>query len=268
MPSPFPGMDPFIESPRFWSGFHSGLAYLIMSHLNPSIQPVYYANTTMSVTYDVVEISTGQRNNPQVVFPDAAVWKKEPVSGGVASPVAVITPAPVESVIAYEVPLQLYRVEIRVTETDELVTIIEILSPVNKRRGHEAYSDYLRKRRDMVRAGINLLEIDLLRAGTRPPLEQPIPRAPYYVTLSRRNRRPRVEVWPIQLRDRLPVLPVPLLEPDPDVPLDLGALVQTIYNNGPYAAAIDYNDPLPPPLNNEENQFVQDCLQQAGLIKE
>lgn len=68
--------------------------------------------------------------------------------------------------------------------------------------------------------------------------------------------------------DRLPVLPVPLLEPDPDVPLDLGTLVQTIYDNGPYAAAIDYHNPLPPPLTGEESQFVRDCLQQFDLIKE
>ena len=268
MTSPFPGMDPFIESPRFWSGFHSGLAYVIMSHLNQSIQPIYYANTTMSVTYDVVEISTGRHDDPQIVYPDVAVWERGLARVDIAPTVATITPAPVESTIAYEVPVRLYSVEIRVVETDELVTAIEILSPVNKRRGHTAYSDYLRKRRDLVRAGVNLLEIDLLRAGTRPPLMKPVPRAPYYVTLSRRTRRPRVEVWPMQLADHLPVLPVPLLEPDPDVPLDMGTLVQTIYDSGPYAAAINYHDPLPPPLTDEESQFVQQCLQQAGLVKE
>lgn len=48
----------------------------------------------------------------------------------------------------------------------------------------------------------------------------------------------------------------------------VGTLVQTIYDKVPYAAALDYHDPLPPLLTDEESQFVQDCLQQSGLIKE
>lgn len=268
MTSPFPGMNPFFELPRFWSSFHNSLADAIMSYLNQKLLPDYYAQTTPAVTYDVIEISTGQRNDSHLFYPDVSVWETPTKSTARDEVALTITPPLAESVMPYEVELRFFNVEIRITETDELVTVVEILSPVNKRSNHEAYQDYLRKRRDLVRAGVNLLEIDLLRAGTRPPLMRPVPRAPYYVTLSRRNRRPRVEVWPIQLADRLPVLPVPLVEPDPDVPLDLGLLVQTIYNNGPYAAAISYHDPLPPPLTDEETQFVQDCLQQANLMKE
>jgi len=48
----------------------------------------------------------------------------------------------------------------------------------------------------------------------------------------------------MQLADRLPVLPVPLLEPDPDVPLDLGAVVASVYERGAYASQIDYSSPL------------------------
>lgn len=265
MVSPFPGMDPFIESPQFWAGFHNGLANVIMGYLNQRIMPGYYAQTIPAVTYDVIEINTGLLDSSHVFFPDVSIWESSSLVETTAKSTLTITPPTAESVMPYEVELHYFNVEIRYVETDELVTVIEILTPVSKRAGHEAHEDYLRKRRDLVRAGVNLLEIDLLRAGTRPPLIKPVPRAPYYVTLSRRNRRPRVEVWPIQLQDHLPVLPVPLVEPDPDVPLDLGTLVQTIYNNGPYAAAINYRDPLPSPLTDEETQFVQECLQQAGL---
>ncbi len=66
--------------------------------------------------------------------------------------------------------------------------------------------------------------------------------------LSRAERRPTVEVWPIQLTDRLPVLPVPLLEPDPDVPCDLGVAIASVYERGAYASQIDYGQPPPPPL--------------------
>lgn len=126
-----------------------------------------------------------------------------------------------------------------------LVTSIEILSPVNKRPSHEAYHEYRRKRRELLRSEMHLIEIALLRGGERPPLEQPVPSAPYYVTLSRVNRRPYVEVWPMQLWERLPALPTPLIEPDPDVPLDLGAVVAAVYERGAYARLIDYHCPPP-----------------------
>jgi hypothetical protein len=142
--------------------------------------------------------------------------------------------------------------------------VIEILSPVNKRPGHEAAQEYQRKRRDILRSSIHLLEIDLLRAGVRPPLERPVPLAPYYVVLSRTTRRPTVEVWPIQLADRLPVLPVPLLEPDPDAVLALGALVASVYERGAYAAEIDYRQPASGPFSDSEVAWIDELLHEAG----
>jgi hypothetical protein len=133
-----------------------------------------------------------------------------------------------------------------IDRTLRLVTAIEVLSPVSKRPSHEAYQDYLRQRRQLLRSETHLIEIDLLRGGERPPLERFVPPAPYYVTLSRAPRRPVVEVWPVRLWERLPVLPVPLLEPDPDVALDLGTVVAAVYERGAYARLIDYH--LPPPL--------------------
>ena len=91
-----------------------------------------------------------------------------------------------------------------------------------------------------------MIEIDLLRGGERPPLAGPVPSAPYYVTLSRAPRRPVVDVWPIQLWEKLPAMPVPLLDPDPDVPLDLGTVVAAVYERGAYARLIDYRLPLLP----------------------
>jgi hypothetical protein len=174
-----------------------------------------------------------------------------------------ITPAPVESAVLHEVPLRLHHVEIRAAGTKELVTIIEILSPVNKQPRHKAFREYLRKRRNLLRSTTHLMEIDLLRAGSRRPLEIPVPYAPYYVTLARSNRRPKVEVWPIQLADSLPVLPVPLLEPDPDVPLDLAQAVHAAYEHGAYEADIDYGCPPEPPLTSRETAWLDALLRQA-----
>ena len=143
----------------------------------------------------------------------------------------------------------------------QLVTVIEILSPSNKRAGHEDCVEYRRKRRDLLRSSTHLMEIDLLRGGERPPLAEPVPSAAYYVVLSREIRRPTVEVWPIQLASPLPVVPVPLLEPDPDVPMDLGAAVASVYERGAYERTIDYQSPPPPPaLSVEEAAWVEQLL--------
>jgi hypothetical protein len=105
------------------------------------------------------------------------------------------------------------------------------------------------------------MEIDLLRAGERSPLETSLPPASYYVTLARIEHRPYVDVWPMQLTGRLPVLPVPLSTPDPDVPLDLGAVVQAVYERGGYATRIDYRQPVPPPpLEPEQQAWVEHLL--------
>ena len=259
MSSPFPGMDPYIETPELWSDFHNNLASEMQAHLNRLIQPHYFARLTPYVTYEVVEV--GQVHG---VRPDVGVWQLQTVPGEAQASTATIAPAPVESLVTLEIPLRLHRIEIRATTSQQLVTVVEILSPVNKRHSHDAYLAYQRQRRDILRSEVHLLEIDLLRGGERPPLARPVPAAPYYVVLSRANRRPTVEVWPIQLADRLPVLPVPLLEPDPDVPLDLGAAVASVYERGAYASQIDYQQSQPPPaLSKPEADWLRTLLHQT-----
>lgn len=245
-------MDPYIEDPEVWSDFHGGLAEEISASLNQFNQPRYVARMTPRVTYELVEIAENRGTRPDVGIRRQT---ETPVPGIAAA--RVITPPAAFSTVAIELPLRLFSVEIREVGTLRLVTAIEILSPVNKRPGHEAFDEYNRKRRELFRSAANLIEIDLLRAGTRPPLERAVPDAPYYVTLSRESERPRVDVWPIQLQDHLPVLPVPLLEPDPDAILGLGAVVARVYERGGYGTLIDYRaDPPPPKLAASEVEFV------------
>jgi len=260
MPSPFPGMDPYIETPRIWSDFHNDLAGEIRAELNRRIRPAYYAGLIPYVTYETIEVT---QKKTQGIRPDVGIWKttSAPVAMSTAQ---VIDPAPVESVVSLEIPLELLSVEIRTADDDLLVTSLEILSPVNKQRGHDAHIDYLRKRRELLRSAAHVIEIDLLRAGLRPPLDQPVPLADYYVMLSRATHRPNVSVWPIPLAARLPVIPIPLLEPDPDVALDLGAIVASVYERGGYDARIDYRQPVPPPaLSAIEASWVEARLAPA-----
>lgn len=258
MPSPFPGMDPYLENPTIWEDFHMSLAAEIRDQLAQAIRPRYIAALVPSVTYDEVIIE-----QKQLVKPDVSIFQvaPSPLQGvGVA-----IAPAPLIGEMALEFPLKLYSLEIRETATGLLVTAIEILSPVNKRPSHEAFETYRRKRRDFIRAGVHLLELDLLRGGQRVPLLTPLPESAYFVFLTRGGNT-RVEIWPLSFQDPIPVLPVPLLEPDPDTPLDLGQAIQNIYDRAAYDLRLDYRQPPPkPPLTSTEAAWLEERLKTMNV---
>src|SRR5438874_7071988 len=136
-----------------------------------------------------------------------------------------MAPAPLTVTAAMEVPTRYARVEIRTVDDEALVTAIELLSPVNKRPGVDGADSYERKRQEVFRSEAHLLEIDLLRGGRRPQLLTPLPEAPYFIFLSRAERRPQIEIWPLTLRDPIVPVPVPLRHPDPDVVLDVGRAI-------------------------------------------
>lgn len=240
MPSPFPGMDPYLEAPDIWEDFHQNLATEIQRQLAPRLRPRYFAALIPRVTYEEVLIE-----KIRGVKPDVSIYKasQRPLQGGGVG----IASAPVTGRVTLDLPVKDYTVEIREASTKLLVTAIEILSPVNKRRGHEAFDAYRKKRRDLLRTSTHLLEIDLLHSGERPPLETPLPGAPYFVLLHRDEDRPNVGIWPLRVQEPIPVVPVPLLQPDPDVPLDLGVAIHTIYDESAYDMRIVYTQPPPKP---------------------
>ncbi len=255
MPSPFPGMDPYIEAAHIWEDFHTNLAIEIQRQLAPGLRPRYFAAVIPTVTYDEVLVEKTHK-----IKPDVSIWQADEQPWG--GETVAIAPAPVLGYVTLEEPIKMHSVEIREAATGLLVTAIEILSPVNKRPSHEAFEDYRRKRRDLLRSSAHLMEIDLLRAGHRPPLVTPLPEAPYFVFLHRGDNRPKVEIWPLRIQEAIPVLPVPLLYPDPDVPLDLGRAIQTIYEVAAYDMRLDYYEPPPKPdLALEDAEWVAARLQ-------
>jgi hypothetical protein len=219
----------------------------------------------MRYVFDRPVLSILDLSSERVIYPDVQVAELheraartyEPGSAGVAEP-----PVELLSPIPEQVPL--LSVEIRDVAERRLVTIIEILSPVNKRG--EGLRDYVDRRTELLGTRTHLLEVDLLRQGTRIPLVGELPLAAYYVYLSRVQRRPRTQVWPIQLRDRLPTVPAPLLPPDPDVPLDLQAAVKACFDLVGYERLLDYAaPPPPPPLGDDDMAWVAEVLRSAGF---
>lgn len=260
MPSPFPGMDPYLEG-DLWQEFHDRLANQISEQLLPKVGPKYVALLAKRYVLDSPALGVFDAPSPpRVVYPDVHVVTPAQQSGGVATLEAVITPPTAEIPSPMLAPH--LSVEIRDVAERRLVTVIEILSPSNK--VGEGARDYNERRNDLLQTRTHLLEIDLVRTGTRITLMEPVPPAPYYVYLSRTERRPFTLVWAVQLPQRLPTVPVPLLRPDPDVALDVQAALTAAFNLVGYERLIDYTAPPPPPdLSPDESAWLQAQLQAA-----
>ncbi len=260
MPSPFPGMDPYLEG-EMWQEFHDRLANQISTQLMPLLAPKYVALLAKRYVIDrplmgVFGLPTERAFYPDVhvVAPPATRATSMPggTSVAVAEPVVEL-PSPV----AEQVPV--LDVEIRDVAERRLVTLIEILSPVNKRG--EGAREYAERRMELMQTRTHLLEIDLLRQGRRILLLGEPPPTPYYVYLSRVQRRPFTQIWPIPLRESLPTVPVPLLPPDPDVALDLQAAVRACFELVGYERLLDYSIPLSAPkLDDEDAAWVAQTL--------
>ncbi len=256
MPSPFPGMDPYLEG-YLWPDVHHALASEIRRRLSPYLRPRYVARIEIQVVQDETpEAEIG------IMYPDVEVMMARheadlPSAAGGSLATMTMTPARLEIPIA-KPEVRLKSVEIRDAAQNQLVTSIEILSPVNKRE--PGLAAYRQKRDRLHESGVHLLELDLLRRGVRPLQHPRIPTTAYLITLTRAARHV-AQLWPVALADPLPVLPVPLRAPDADVPLDLGAVLRALYDEAAYDLSIDYTQPPPPPpLDETETAWVTTLL--------
>jgi hypothetical protein len=260
MDLPFPSMDPYLEASGFWPDVHHRLMTVVCDQLLTQLQPHYTAVITPYVTFESLEIAPIRLT----AIPDIAILETDfptTSSAGVA-----VAPAPLTVAAAMEVPTRYARLEIRTLGSETLVTAIELLSPVNKRLGTDGADTYERKRQEIFRSTAHLLEIDLLRAGKRPQTATPLPDAPYFIFLSRAERRPLLDVWPLSLRTAIPLVPVPLSQPDPDIVLDLGSALHQTYQNGRYERRLNYRaDPPPPELSRDDSIWLDNHLRQQGL---
>ena len=247
MPSPFPGMNPYFEDSDLWPSVHHSLADALIGQLNPRIGPKYYADVeTRTVIEDIAITLPSMR-------PDAGIFHQLdveflPARGGDARVVA--PEAPLKRVALVEDRVKLHVVQLYVTETNQLVTSIEILSPYNKRQG-EGLDQYRQKRKNILHSAVHFIELDLLRGGQRPGLEvsEPPLDTDYVLLVNRyRPEAARIsEIWTVAISEPLPLLPVPLLAPDPDVVMDLNSALRAVHERAGYEWRLDYRKPLPPP---------------------
>jgi hypothetical protein len=263
MKSPFPGLDPYLEVCGLWEGFHGHLIEAIYQAIATVLPSGYIVDTAVR-SYIVLLESEGKTEHlakPDVAVTEAADRKKpRKKKGGVAVAEAA------ESVRMRAFVAEKFEetfVEIYAEREERiLVTSIEVLSPSNKRRNTEGWQEYERKRQAMLLGRANFVEIDLLRGGDKMPMLDPWPDSPYTLLVCRQVNAPYCRVWPAHFRRRLPVIPVPLLDPDPDLSLDLQPLIDNIYTLGRYDERIDFARPLSPALSDADAAWVREQLKE------
>lgn len=254
MASPFPGMDPFLEAPAFWSDFHA-------TFIN------YWREAIAEALPAEYEASLGERVHPverdpkarKLGWPDIGIsYPKEQTPPGIGAAAAAVTLEPVTIPLTIlEGPRETY-IEILHQPDRSLVSVLELLSPANKEQ--PGRTEYLAKRRALLFLHVHLVELDLLRGGRLLPLEMPLPEADCYYFLSRAEERPNCQVYSWKLRQPLPRLPVPLKAPDADLVIDLQAVFATAYDRGRFARRLPYQGPWPGHLTESEQQWAGPLL--------
>jgi hypothetical protein len=253
-------MNPYLEQSDVWQDFHQSFIPLIREVIREQVRPNYIVKVEEQLF--IHELSAEERlylGRADVSIAPSA--KAAPVRAAGA-----VLEAPVVGKLPVAVDVERHPyLEIRDRSSRELITVLELLSPSNKKLGPDR-EQYLVKRRQLINSPVHLVEIDLLRGGPRLPVDN-LPDCHYYALVSRTENRPDVGIWPIRLRERLPIIPVPLRSPDPDARIDLQEALHRLYDAAGYEDHI-YTGTPQPPLHPEDaawaKQFVPGASPSSG----
>jgi hypothetical protein len=244
-------MNPWAEQADLWPDFHVAFVPALRRQLARQVVPKYIV---------LMEEQIYIREVPPLltlsIRPDVAILRPQVGPAAAALGLAEIE-APAHPHLPAEDIERVPFLEIRDRQSRELVTVIELLSPSNKRRGEDR-GKYLDKRRGVLKSTAHLVEIDLLRGHAPMPLVGR-PECAYSALVSRAERRPVVDFWPVGLRDRLPVIPIPLRLPDSDARVDLQEALDQVYDEAGYAHFI-YDGTPDPPLSAEDAAWARPFL--------
>jgi hypothetical protein len=243
MPSPFPGMNPYLEQSHVWRDFHTSFLVALRSALVPQVRPKYHVELEESLYID----RTGDEPRLFAVADSALADPSSEELGGAdeTSSATAVVAAPVTVTVPGVTKKKMRRLVIRDSKSQEVVTVIELLSPSNKAAGGDR-DKYLEKRVEVLTSAANFVELDLLRGGQRMPI-RPHQECDYYALVSRAWQRPKMGLWPLKLRDPLPAIPIPLRPGEPEPLIELKPVLDRTYDEAGYEDRI-YHTPPDPPL--------------------
>lgn len=245
----FPGMDPYLEHPALWPDVHNSLIAAIRDELTPAVAPRYYIG---------LERRAYLLKPDDVVFigrPDIAVVPhREPEA---LSPLPLAAAGVMEVDVPMNDEVSESFLEVHEVATGRLVTILELLSPVNKLHA-EGRQIYEEKRGQVFQTRTNLVEVDLLRAGEPLVVVGPKAQSDYRILVSRGSQRPRAQLYPFNLRQPIPVFPLPLLPGDDEPDVDLGSILHALYERARFDLRLDYSQAPVPPLEQDDAEWARD----------
>ncbi len=263
MKSPFPGMDPYLE--RNWGDVHGSIIYIAKQALQPQLGGDLVARSEERVYIDDDEALRRQHRVPDVRIVEFGITD---IPVQLAGGVALAEPVVIE-VACDEITENFIQI-LDTRNGNRVVTVIEFVSPSNKlyKAARESYKS---KQGESLAGRSNLVEVDLTLAGKRELLVQDfdIPdskRGEYLVSVYRATvgKYGRREGYGLKLRERLPGIRIPLRAGDPDIVLDLQALVDQAYVVGAYGKTLDYNQDCDPSLPAEHRRWADELLRASG----
>lgn len=259
MPSPFPGMDPYLEARVLWPGVHNAMITYMLESLQPALRPKYIARIGERIQLAYM----GQSYVPDVLL---LKTMREQKTLYATQPLLVVDEPQI--IASLDEAYNEAYIEIISQDTGEVVTLIELLSPANKIGDGRA--QYIQKQRDVLASDVHLVEIDLLGYGqptvmARNALITEPADWRYLINISRAGQRSRLELYAVPLRQRLPNCRIPLRSPDPDTVLDLTAVFTRTYDIGSYDLLIDYAKAPDTPLRDLEVAWLESYLHEKAL---
>ncbi len=270
MPSPFPGMDPYLEHPAIFPDLHDRMITNLSESLQAALPSPYFAAIGDRVWVEVSEREIG---------PDVKVLRGrdqpalEGSRGGGTSVAAAVQSQPIVVTVPQDERREAFLGIYSSLEGERLVTTIEILSLSNKTPGAHGRDLYLRKQKEVLASQVHLVEVDLLRSGehtTAVSLKRALRktgRFDYHACIHRFDNIEDYFVYPILLRQKLPQLSIPLLPGDDPVTVDLQAVFDRSYDTGPYRRRVRYAEVDPvPPLSAEDREWASAVLAKGLLL--
>ena len=260
MPNPFPGMNPYLESPDFWPEVHNRLIVAIADTLVPQLVPKY----RVAIEKRIYEIKEEQ--SLLVGIPDVSIQHNPIPRNSNTSNVAVATRTtePLKVRLAMSEELREGYLEVVDIANKEVVTVIELISPANKRpgKGREMYEE---KRDKIFGSRTNFVEIDLLRGWEPLPVFDNDIAAHYRILVSRGNERPLADLYLFNIPDAIPCFLLPLRPGDTEAIVDLQALLNTVYDRAAYDITLDYTAQLVPALSETDAVWADALLRETSL---
>ena len=265
MPSPFPGMNPYLEYPVFWSSFHTRLMVAIADTMAPILRPNNYYIEVETRTYNEQEDGEDEDEDLLVGIPDAAVLSasssKQPRDTVLSDTGTTLTQSrPQPITLPMPTTVKERYLEVREAGTDAVITVIEVLSPKKKKRGKGRVA-YERKRSRILGSLSNLIEIDLLRGNPPMTMLGSVQPTHYRIVVSRSEQRPTADLYGFNLQEPIPSFPLPLKPENQEPTVDLQEIVHGVCDRAGYDARIDYRQPVPAPaLAKVDQQWMNELL--------